>query len=100
LFFFSIWSEFEFYQQILEKLSAVPLVTKISPAGAEFNEDRPKDGHDEANSRFFFLRVDAPTIFKIKLTVTHSRDPPELELCVSVSTSGLLWGQRSAQKCL
>ena len=53
VFFFPIWSEFEFYQQILVKLPAVPLVTKIRPAGAEFNEDRSTDGHDEDNSRFF-----------------------------------------------
>jgi len=40
LLFFFIWSEFEFYQEILVTLSAVQLVTKIRPAGAEFNEDR------------------------------------------------------------
>lgn len=53
--FFSIWSAFELYQQILVKMSAVQFVTKMRPAGAEFNEDRRTDGHDEANSRIFFF---------------------------------------------
>jgi hypothetical protein len=48
------------------------------------------DGQDEAVSGI--LRVDAPKIFKIKLTVTHSRDPAELELCVSDVNIGAALG--------
>ena len=73
-------------------MSAVQFVTKMRPAGAEFNEDRRTDGHDEANSRIFFLRVDAPKIFKIKLTVTHSRDPAQLEISVSDFNIGAALG--------
>ena len=41
---------------------------------------------------FFFLRVDAPKIFKIKLTVTHSRDPAQLEISVSDFNIGAALG--------